>query len=374
MTIRLPYFYFLPAMLFTHWAMTAHAEDKLMPADADPVVGEAAWPPAPKIDPKYDWIELTSGEWLKGEIKYMYDDELVFDSDILDDLTIDWDDIRRIYSSRRMSVRLNNRSTVAGQIQVADNRISIVGKDQSVAQNQVVALVPDVEGELDNWTIKASVGADFQSGNTDEVSYNASADIARRTADDRLKLSYIGQYTQNDGNLTASNQRGTVSYDIFIDEQIFIRPAFAQLYHDKFQNISFQGVIGAGIGYQIYDDKDLDWDVVIGPIYQYTNYDSVPVGRKNPVKTPGGLLITTVDYDITDDIEFNGTYQFIATRREAGLLGTHFVSKLSYDINDIFEVTLSFIWDRIQEPTPQADGTVPKQDDFQLILGLGVDY
>ena len=41
---------------------------------------------------KYDWIQLTSNEWLKGEIKGMYKDSLEFDSDKLDLLEIDWDD------------------------------------------------------------------------------------------------------------------------------------------------------------------------------------------------------------------------------------------------------------------------------------------
>ena len=44
----------------------------------------------------FDWIELTNGEWLKGEIISMYDRELEFDSDELGDLTFDFDDIKEI--------------------------------------------------------------------------------------------------------------------------------------------------------------------------------------------------------------------------------------------------------------------------------------
>ena len=40
---------------------------------------------------KYDWLQLTSNEWLKGEIKGMYKDSLEFDSDKLDLLEIDWE-------------------------------------------------------------------------------------------------------------------------------------------------------------------------------------------------------------------------------------------------------------------------------------------
>jgi len=42
-----------------------------------------AWlPPTPKPE-KFDWIQLKSGEWLKGELKVLYDKKLEFDSDEL---------------------------------------------------------------------------------------------------------------------------------------------------------------------------------------------------------------------------------------------------------------------------------------------------
>ena len=39
-------------------------------------------------DDGYDWIQLTSGEWLKGELVGLFDEEVDFDSEILDDLTL----------------------------------------------------------------------------------------------------------------------------------------------------------------------------------------------------------------------------------------------------------------------------------------------
>jgi hypothetical protein len=39
----------------------------------------------------YDWVQIDSGEWLKGEIKRLLDEELYFDSDEFDDVSFDWD-------------------------------------------------------------------------------------------------------------------------------------------------------------------------------------------------------------------------------------------------------------------------------------------
>lgn len=51
---------------------------------------------APPEDKKFDWIQLNSGEWLKGKIKVMYNYTLEFDSDELDLLELDMDDVKQI--------------------------------------------------------------------------------------------------------------------------------------------------------------------------------------------------------------------------------------------------------------------------------------
>ena len=60
---------------------------------------------------KYDWVQLTSNEWLKGEIKGMYDDSLEFDSDKLDLLNIDWDDVKILRSRRVNNINIDEIDT-----------------------------------------------------------------------------------------------------------------------------------------------------------------------------------------------------------------------------------------------------------------------
>ena len=47
-------------------------------------------PPEPRPE-KFDWIQLKSGEWLKGKLEVLYDRKLEFDSDELDELTFDFE-------------------------------------------------------------------------------------------------------------------------------------------------------------------------------------------------------------------------------------------------------------------------------------------
>src|SRR5262245_20862292 len=56
--------------------------------------GDAApSPPGPETADKLDWVQMTSGEWLRGEIISLYDEVLEFDSEEFEDLELEWEDI-----------------------------------------------------------------------------------------------------------------------------------------------------------------------------------------------------------------------------------------------------------------------------------------
>ena len=55
---------------------------------------------------EFDWIQLTSGEWLKGELKALYNQQLEFDSDQLDTIEFDMEDVKQVRGHGVKSVRV----------------------------------------------------------------------------------------------------------------------------------------------------------------------------------------------------------------------------------------------------------------------------
>ena len=55
---------------------------------------------------KFDWIQLTTDEWLKGELIAMYEDSLEFDSKKFNDVTFDFGDVRQIRSAKPLQIGL----------------------------------------------------------------------------------------------------------------------------------------------------------------------------------------------------------------------------------------------------------------------------
>src|SRR5271170_312605 len=74
-----------------------------------------------------DWIQLTSGEWLKGHIKSMKQFSLEFDSDKLKDLTIDWEDIKTLHTSKA-SCLFGTQQVVVGAVTVDEKSVTITNE------------------------------------------------------------------------------------------------------------------------------------------------------------------------------------------------------------------------------------------------------
>lgn len=83
------------------------------------------WDPLPEFPDKFDWIQLTSGEWLKGEFKVLYEDKLQFDSDELDLQKIDWKDVRYVRGSGVFTVRFEGPFTIDGLLEVTEDKVII---------------------------------------------------------------------------------------------------------------------------------------------------------------------------------------------------------------------------------------------------------
>ena len=121
-------------------------------------MGAASAPPD-----EFDWIQLTSGEWLKGEIKSLYDRKLEFDSVKLDLQEFDWKDVKQVRGPRIFSVRLAGPVTVYGILQITENKVIVTnGDDQQVFnRDRLFAIVPKAEKRIKCWSGKISFGFNF---------------------------------------------------------------------------------------------------------------------------------------------------------------------------------------------------------------------
>jgi len=332
------------------------------------------WFGLPKDEASTDWIQLKSGEWLRGRLYGMQNRTVEFESDELDELTFDWKDVHQVVLPRAL-VSYGERQTAAGALRVDRQTVTITGAEPlSFPREELIGIAPGQLRELDYWSGKFNVGLNVRSGNSEQVDFVTTARLERRTPNTHLKLDYTGNFSELAGVENVNNQRANGSFNIFLTRRLFLVTPLAEYYRDPFQNIGRQFTLGGGAGYYFIDRPKVEWLVTGGPAYQRTHFDTVQAGESPDSRTPAFFLQSTFEVDLTKRVELELGYQAIVTSEQAGRLAQHSTVTLEIDLTRRLDLDISFIWDRMENPQADSAGVVPKQNDFRLNLSLGVKF
>jgi hypothetical protein len=256
-------------VMIVFWAATAMAQ----------TTPQVFQPPTPPPD-KFDWIQLKSGEWLKGEIIALYDDVLEFDSDELNKLTLDWEDIRQLRTGKAVQVRIGKQPPMNGRVVLDGNSVQVIADTtQQFTRADLFSITPGERKELSFWSGNVTLGFNLREGNSTQIEANTLASIRRRTVTSRVILDYAGNYNITDAITVTNNQRANAGLDWFVTSQFFVRPLIVEYLHDPFQNFDNRWTFGAAVGYQLVDTSRISWEVNAGPAFQHTEFESVAAGE-----------------------------------------------------------------------------------------------
>ena len=345
------------------------------PENAD---SSAATQPAVFVPPDdgYDWIQLTSGEWLKGEVIGLFDDEVEFDSDILEELVLDAEDVSRFYSPRTFGISIRGYELFSGQLRIDEQAVFVTadGQVQTFAREQLLAVTVSAERERDRWSGELTLGMNVRQGNTDLIEYNAIAGLERRTPRSRMFVDYIGSFNETEGIRIANNHRVNVVFDKFSGTRFFWRPFIGQYFRDPFQNIDHQLTLETGLGLEITDTSRTEWDVWSAVGINGIRRVSVESGQPSSIRSPALSLGTNFDTELTSWLDYLFSFQMTFLDSESGKYQHHLLTTLSTDLVHNIDFDVSFVWDRTESPPPDATGTIPKKDDFRLMVGVSFEF
>lgn len=324
----------------------------------------------------YDWIGLTSGEWLKGELISLYDDQLSFESDVLGVLQLDWEDVERFQGQGEHRISLTGLQVRTGALQINDGAVTLEadGERLELAREDLVSITPAAFREIDNWSGDIMLGFSTRQGNTETTEYNLLAGVERRTPITRISLDYLGNYNRTEGEEIANNHRVNGAWDRFTGRAFFWRPLFGQYLRDSIQNIEHQLTVETGLGYDLIDTPRTEWQVSGGVGLNTVRYRSVGPGEDRTNTSPALSLGTDYETEVTPWMDYLFHLNMTFLDEDSGRYQHHLVSTLSTDLVRDWDLDVSFIWDRVENPQERADGTSPEQDDYRLMVGLGFEF
>lgn len=332
-------------------------------------------PPEPRTG-DFDWVQLDNGEWFKGGITDLLDDTFEFDSDELDELSLDWDDVHLLFSDRTNTVVLRDRSTIEGRLRVEGDRITVITPDgeTTYARDEVRGIIPGRQRESNYWSGKVSAGLSLRRGNVDQTDVTWSLSFERRDALSRLTIDYDGAYSTVDDTRTADNHRGLVNYDYYLTERLFLRPFRGEYYRDEFQNIDDRLTPGAGLGYDVIDDGDLEWTVFGGAGWEFIRYVEAPPGESNENDFVVATAGTRVNWEANAKVDLGLEFDISVPIEEANAFNTRTKLYAEVEIVNDLDLDVQVIWDRVNAPEPLADGSLPAQDEVRFFVGIGWSF
>lgn len=327
-------------------------------------------------DDGYDWLQLTSGEWLRGEFIGLFNEEIEFDSDILDDLTIDEEDVEQLHSSRRFGISIRGYDLLRGQVRIESEEIIVVvgSEERSYERSELVALTGAAERERDRWSGDLNLGVNLRQGNTDVVEYNMIAGVERRTPQSRTFIDYIGNYNETESELVANNHRLGIVLDRFSGARLFWRPFIGQYFRDPFQNIAHQSTIETGLGYELIGTRRTEWQISASVGGTFVRRVSVEQDQEKGTLSPSLSFGMDYDTEITSWMDYLFSFTGTFLDEESGTYQHHLLTTLSTDLVGDLDLDISFVWDRTERPQQREDGTFPEKDDFRLIVSVGFEF
>jgi len=363
---------FIPRTLL--WILLAAAGSGLPFRDAR--AQDAQKPPVPTDSTKFVWIRLPSGEWLAGSIESLRDETFEFDSEELDNLTFDWDDIKELRSPQVLTMRFDVLGDVTGTMHMVGDSVFVqAGQGLRVyPRSLLLSIISGTPTEWNYWSAKASLGLVTRRGNTNQNDLNAAVFLRRETPDTRLDLDYRGNFGDVSETTTINNHSINGELDWLVSSGYFVTPIWGNLLKDEFQNVELRSTIGAGVGYFLVRKKRIEWSINFGAGYQSTTYLSVEAGTDRVQQA--GILVpaTKLDMDITGSLDLVVDYNAQVGFGEPRNAFHHSSAYFSLDaLGDILEFTLSVTWDHTTNPQAAEDGTIPKKDDVRTAFGIGID-
>jgi hypothetical protein len=324
---------------------------------------------------RWDWVQLKSGEWLKGELRYIQQKKVEFDSDELEGQTFKLKNIAQIYTAHPVFAKFENMEPTFGWVVISNQVIQVDGLAPVTAtREQLTGITPEGQRGDRYWSGKFSTGLNLQSGNTKQITFNTSAEISRRTPNTWAVLDYLGNYSTVNGIESADNHRVNAGYNIRLNRNWFVSPLQAEYYRDPLANIGLRLTGGVGVGYYILDRDELEWRVGLGPGYQFTEFDTVEPGQARNASTAALMLHSRFRAELTKRLDLTLSVQSTLMDAEAGLYTHHAVAGLEFEIKHHLNLDISFVWDYLEKPTAESSRNVPAQSDFYLILGLGAKF
>ena len=319
-----------------------------------------------------DWIQFKAGEWLKGELKWMRQKEAQFKSKKLNLMTFKWKDIVQLQARKTKTFVFEGKVLETGRAMVTREEVIIETADgvKIYPREQLVSIIRGEPRERNYWSTRLRAGLSGAAGNSRNLSLNAFWSLMRADQNVRSLISYEGAFGYASREETVNRHIGDAEVTVYVTRRLYVNALVAQFLNDRFQNLRMRATPSAGVGVHLFDTRKVEWNLDGGPGYQYTNLLSIEMGATNPQHDGTISVGSFFKWKFIPDNKIELEWRSNLVYTQIGLTNHTGSARLKLKITSIFRFTTEFMYLRTESPPAKEDGTRPKSNDYQLVVGV----
>jgi len=309
-----------------------------------------------------DVVLMKNGDRITGTVKKIWDGKVHIAPPYAGEIALELDKVKTINARRDFEFELWSGEKFTGQFGVDAQGRQILVRDGKAEPLDLARVEELAEPKTPfEWSARADLNADSSSGNSEATNVLAQAHGMVRFGDHRHEGNFAIDYQTKDG--TEAKNQLDLGYDynwLFAEHWFFTgSAAYAR---DPLADLEQRMTLGAGLGYQFYDDAHRFFKVSLGPAYVH---EELGGSTTNTGAAQWKLNFRHKFY--RKKFEFFHRHDFLAYT--GGTKNQVFNSStgLRMDIVDGLYTNLQFDYDHESKPAAGKKST-----DTRVLLGVGL--
>ncbi len=319
---------------------------------------------------KTDVIELFNGDHVTGEIKAYATGRLTLDTDIASDISLKWNKIVSITSSKEFEIETTDGLYHYGTLapSTPPGKLAVVEKDGTIAAFEflsIVRITPIHQRFWRRWDGSFDLGFNYTAANQFvQFTLNADAIFRRPTFAASINLSTF--FTSQQGVPSSQRANFGMTYQKFVDGRWFWA-GFGGLDRNIDLGLDLRVTLGVGYGRYFVLTNQTSFAAVLGlsgdhesPVDGTASYEAAAV-------IGGSFSRFTYDFP---KITYNISLQVIPYLTDSGRVRLEFNSSVKREIARDFYLSLA-VFDSFDSRDPS---TQQKKNDWGPVLSIGYSF
>lgn len=275
-----------------------------------PRIDLALQSPGANSKPEPDVLILTDGERLIGQLESATDSSVVFKSNMVGEVTVDWSKVQRLQSSQVFAavpkgVKLRKTQDSAGvphgTVVVTDHQMEITSAQappKTMPTDQVSNLIPEAAFEkafertsfFEGWKGGLTAGVSLVEATQNNETFTGAASLVRAVPSENwldLRSRTIFAYTQSYGEISQPKTPTvkTSLYHILGEQDWYLSPrlfVFGQAIfdHNFSQGLYLQQTYGGGLGFIVFKTPSQEFDFRASADYIDQRFDIASLDKR----------------------------------------------------------------------------------------------